>query len=270
MSGSIVIFEDARFRNMEPLTFLRPVYFLRPGIRPLYQKIIDELSGYKPYLFCRPEIESLTSELTDIPINTISDRHIDEIIFINGALRYNNEFIEALKRADSSVIINTPDDDIAALKVVGHLSDDLYQYLMNGDLQDFVDKFEPDAEKMKIELPFYNYLWDFIAAIDDEIKEDFTYFKEKDKARFSVPDHKKYHGVYFINTGNILLASDANILPGSVIDASHGPILIDSRARIEPPTYLIGPAYIGIDSILVGGRIEGSSIGEVCRVRSPR
>jgi len=266
MPGSLVIFEDARFRNFQPLTFLRPVCFLRAGVRPLYKKIIDEFDGYSPYIFCRPEIERLTSEQTDIPVNTMSDRHTDEVILINGALRFKSDLAEALKKADTSVIISTPDDDIAAMKIVGQLSDESYQFLMNGDLQGFIDKFEPDAETMKIDLPFYNYLWDFMAVIDDEIKDDFDFFQKTDVKNYSVINIDEFPGANFIDSDKILIAADVEILPGSVIDASHGPIVLDRGARIEPPTYLIGPAYVGPESILVGGRIEGSSIGPVCRV----
>jgi len=267
MPGSLVIFEDARFRNLQPMTFLRPVYFLRAGARPIYTKILDEFDGYSPYLFCRPEIERLTSELTDIPVNTVSDRHAEEIIFINGAVRINSDFADALKKARTSVIITTPDDDIAAMKIVGHLSDEYYQLLMNGDLQRFIDRFDSDAEKMKLEMPFYNYLWDFVAAIGDEIKDDFEFYSNRvNDKKYKAVDTDEFPGAYFIEPEKILVAADVEILPGTVIDASHGPVILDRGARIEPPTYLIGPAYIGSKSILVGGRIEGSSVGPVCRV----
>ena len=93
MAKCLVIFEDEKSGNFNPLALLRPVYFLRPGIRTLAEKILDDFDGYHPNFFCRPEIAAITSELTRIPVNNFEDKDFEEIIFINGRVRYNHEFI---------------------------------------------------------------------------------------------------------------------------------------------------------------------------------
>jgi hypothetical protein len=49
-------------------------------------------------------------------------------------------------------------------------------------------------------------------------------------------------------------------------DASAGPILVRRGATIQAFTRLVGPCVIGEDSIVLGGRVAASSIGEHCRV----
>jgi UDP-N-acetylglucosamine diphosphorylase/glucosamine-1-phosphate N-acetyltransferase len=57
------------------------------------------------------------------------------------------------------------------------------------------------------------------------------------------------------------------VQPFVCIDTTGGPVTIDEGAVVNPDTRIEGPAYIGRDTVLVGGKIrEGCSIGPVCRV----
>lgn len=272
MAKCLIIFEDEAYANFNPLALLRPVFMLRPGIRALAEKIIDCFDGYQPHYFCRPEIAELTSGNCRIPVNRFEDKGYDEYIFVNGRIRHNIEFVHALKAAGENVIL-TSGDDIAAFKLLGKLPDPEYNFLKQGDLSGFYGKFKERAETMNIELPMYGYIWDLVAAIDDEIKDDFNYFRRNSNGDGFLKDRdrtdnkgREFPGGDFINSGDIYIAADAEVLPGNVLDASKGPIFIGSRVRIEPHSYLVGPLYIGKESHVVGGKITGSSIGPVCRI----
>ncbi|MBN2226610.1 MAG: hypothetical protein JW763_04535 [candidate division Zixibacteria bacterium] len=266
MNTCLIVFEDARFGNFYPLTYLRPIYFLRPGMRNLCQKLIDSLPGCQPSLFCRPEIEDMTREQTEYPVNAFNGRHAAETYLINGALKPNPEFMAALKKADASAVISTPDGDIVAVKAVGQLTDSEFENLINGDLEGFINTVATRAERMTIDIPFYNYLWELMHDLPVQLQADFDYIRASRGDGYMTPDPDKYPGASFIKPEHILIAPDAEILPGTVLDASHGPILIERGGRIEPHTYVIGPLYLGEHSRLVGGKIEGSSIGPVCRI----
>ena len=56
------------------------------------------------------------------------------------------------------------------------------------------------------------------------------------------------------------------IAPGVVLDTRHGPIRLDDGVVVEPFTRLVGPAYVGHDTILLGGPFDAISIGPVCKV----
>jgi UDP-N-acetylglucosamine diphosphorylase/glucosamine-1-phosphate N-acetyltransferase len=58
----------------------------------------------------------------------------------------------------------------------------------------------------------------------------------------------------------------ARIEPMVLLDASGGPILVRRGSTINSFTRLVGPCMIGEESIVNGGRIAASSIGDRCRV----
>jgi UDP-N-acetylglucosamine diphosphorylase/glucosamine-1-phosphate N-acetyltransferase len=64
----------------------------------------------------------------------------------------------------------------------------------------------------------------------------------------------------------VRLGHDVWIEPGVVFDVTDGPIWLDDRVRVRAFTRLGGPAYIGRDSVLLGGPFTAVSIGPVCKV----
>jgi UDP-N-acetylglucosamine diphosphorylase / glucose-1-phosphate thymidylyltransferase / UDP-N-acetylgalactosamine diphosphorylase / glucosamine-1-phosphate N-acetyltransferase / galactosamine-1-phosphate N-acetyltransferase len=272
MNHALIIFEDEKYVDFYPLTHLRPTYFLRPGIRFLFEKYVDVFSDYRHFLFCRPELVDIVSSQTTIPINKFEVGEYEATIFVNGRVKYNPEFITALEQAGKNVILYSG-ENIAAFKKVGKLNDDENEILKEGDLARFLDKLTMNAQTMEIELPMYNHLWDLVNAIETEIEDDFEYFKGRSDATGFLKsgeelklEGKSIPGVELINPEKIRIAPSAELLPGIVLDATKGPIFIGDKARIEPLSYIIGPTYIGKETRVVGGKINGCSVGPVCRV----
>ncbi|MBU0983354.1 MAG: hypothetical protein KKA42_05760, partial [candidate division Zixibacteria bacterium] len=73
-------------------------------------------------------------------------------------------------------------------------------------------------------------------------------------------------GFRVVNPEQVFLGDGVDVLPGSVIDASHGPVYIGANTRIEAHVAIYGPCYIGPNSVIVAGKIAGSSIGHTSRV----
>ena len=268
MKKALIIFEDSDSHNLTPLTLLRPSYFLRPGIRFLYEKYLDNFNEYKPFLFCRSEIADLTSQMTTIPVNRFVDDDFEEIIFINGRVKENPEFMLALKKAARNVVLVSGDRTVA-FKILGKISKQDSDLLAAGELGGFLNRLRETAEELDVVVPMYQYLWEIVGDIKNEIRNDFDFFKEKNPGEGFLSEdfrNRSFQGVELINPKDIYISTDAQLLPGIVLDASRGPIFVGSRVRIEPHTYLVGPSYIGKESILVGGKITGCSIGPVCRV----
>ncbi len=272
MKKCLIIYEDDNAISFNPLTLLRPVYFLRPGIRCLYEKIVDSFPGYTPYLFCRPEIAALTEDTVNMPVNQFNETDVGEVAFINGRLKLQAGFAEAVMKAGENVILESG-GAIAAFKSVGSPTGEEMSLLREGDLAGFVNRFENKAQRMDVDLRLYNYLWDFVNDIEDSVVEDFEYFKTDADATGYLAgrdemkrEGREYAGVELLKPENIYISRDAEILPGTVLDARSGPIFIGSRVKVEPLTYVVGPAYVGKESLLVGGKISVVSIGPLCRV----
>jgi UDP-N-acetylglucosamine diphosphorylase/glucosamine-1-phosphate N-acetyltransferase len=66
--------------------------------------------------------------------------------------------------------------------------------------------------------------------------------------------------------GMLQLGDDVTIEPGVVFDFSDGPIRLDDRVVVRAFTRLSGPAYVGPDSVLLGGPYSHISVGPVCKV----
>src|SRR4029077_17186230 len=75
-------------------------------------------------------------------------------------------------------------------------------------------------------------------------------------------------GAHIVKPDAVHVARGARVMPGAVLNAELGPILIRETALIEPFVYVEGPAAIGEGTIIrSGARIRGgTSIGPVCKV----
>lgn len=271
MSKELFIFEDNQNVNFYPLTLLRPAYFLRPGIRYLFEVISNNFDGYNTNLYCRKNLDGLISKQTNNQVNRIDFSDADETVLVNGRLRPDKNLFEALKKADTDVLVLSKGELVGA-KIFGGLPADEIDLLVNTNIDGLIDSLKKRTAVMEIEIGFYNYLWDVVNDVERAIENDVTYLKKNPviSESFILGSSKDismaFPGVVFINGENIIISRDAQILPGAVLNGSDGPICIDSQVFIEPHTYLIGPVYVGPQSILVGGKITGCSIGPVCRV----
>lgn len=267
----LFIFEDEKYKDFYPITLLRPFYFLRPGIRPLYKVISNNFAGYNTNLFCREKLGGLISEQTEVPVNKSDFSNTAVTILINGRLRADPSLFLALQEADTDVLVLSKGELVGA-KIFGGLSSEEIDLLKKMDFDALIDKLKKRAKVMEIETSFYNYLWDVVNDIERAIDDDVAYLKKGPDFNDSfITGGSKdismaFPGVVFINGENIKISRDAQILPGAVLNGSDGPIYIDREVFIEPHTYLIGPVYVGPESRLVGGKITGCSIGPVCRV----
>ncbi len=117
-----------------------------------------------------------------------------------------------------------------------------------------------DAHTIAVEAQSITYLWDALSHNAGAIAHDAQFFSDTASA---LPE-----GVFCISQENIIIGSNVAIGPCTVIDASEGPVIIDSNARIMPHSTILGPCYIGGNAIIkVGAKIYGeTSIGEWCKV----
>jgi UDP-N-acetylglucosamine diphosphorylase / glucose-1-phosphate thymidylyltransferase / UDP-N-acetylgalactosamine diphosphorylase / glucosamine-1-phosphate N-acetyltransferase / galactosamine-1-phosphate N-acetyltransferase len=76
-----------------------------------------------------------------------------------------------------------------------------------------------------------------------------------------VPDHVARLGHHPVSLGR-----DVDVAPGVVLDTRHGAIRLEDGVVVRPFTYLVGPAWVGSGSTLLGGRFEAVSIGPHCKV----
>ncbi len=111
-----------------------------------------------------------------------------------------------------------------------------------------------------------NGLWDFINRVADQLVFDWSLSWSVAGARYARKQDVHASAV-LIEKERISTALGVTIGPHSVIDASEGPVILDTAAVVEPFTRLEGPAYVGPFTRLVGGKMSGGcAFGPACKL----
>jgi len=247
-----VIFDDYNKEQFLPMTYLRVTGDLRAGVLKLRQRI--------EYLL---EIEETSYIMEDYLSDLYRERHPDwsinnvakgEHIFVNSRAKLNLDNVkQILSLPINSKLIN---------------GNDLIAVHLSCDAQDIdYQKLEQLAEECQAietkSIPCWNYLWELMHENGELITFDFeNIFYEEDNYIETEP------GVTLLNPYNIWIGEGVEMKTGVVIDASHGPVVIDENAVIMHNSVLIGPIYIGKKTtIKVGAKIyPNTSIGPVCKI----
>jgi len=255
----ICIFEDIKYFDFYPLTYSRPVYDLVCGISSMKEKITRELYGHDISLHCRKYLEDLVKRQN--PGVSINSLNSDSYLFINGRAVFANGIPDYLTDKTQQDCIYKSKNKIVAVKISGSNLDKI-----KSDIGDFLD-FESlsNLPEKKMDVKLYNYLWEMISDNGKEIYRDIDYLRRS--GTFNIHP-EEYTGVHFINPDKIYIRQKVTIKPGVVIDASNGPVYIDSEAFIFPNAVIEGPAYIGNETRIKSGATiyENVSIGSVCKV----
>jgi UDP-N-acetylglucosamine diphosphorylase/glucosamine-1-phosphate N-acetyltransferase len=107
--------------------------------------------------------------------------------------------------------------------------------------------------------------WDIITMNGEQIVRDLPLLIRQ--AGWPTADERPpADAVVIHNPAQVYLHPDAKLEGPLVLDARDGPIVIDA-ARVEPFSYIQGPAAIGAGALIASARIRGeTTIGPVCRV----
>ncbi len=257
MRTSICIFEDEGYRNLLPLTYLRPSYDLRCGILTLREKIVLRMPNRNIFLHSRKYLEACLKER--YPRTPVNEYKEDNIVFINGRLIFDNQLVAQVKRMEQNSAL-VCDDTV----VLANISVEDIKKLF--DEENDLPQFEKikKLKKNDFDARLIKYPWELVNLNGDEIKNDYEFMVKKSPKINS----KKIRNVEFNEKENVYLAANAEIDPFVFLDASEGPIYIDNKAHVMSHSIIQGPVFIGEDSIIKSHSsiYHNTSIGEVCKV----
>ncbi len=246
----VIIFDDHKWKNFFPITSTRSTGDLRTGILKQRQKITAMLGE---------EINRVVIDESLVPL--YRERHEDweinvfetgEYTMVNSRFRMDDDILDLIENLPANTKLTCPDGVVAAKCKLSRGE------VTMADL-DFADLQDKQIEERCL----WNYLWEIILANGDNITEDYERFLHDDVTFCEVEP-----GVTTLNPYRIWLGEDAKIMPGVVIDATEGPVVIDEGAIIHPNAVLTGPLYVGKNSqIKAVARVgEGTSLGPVCKI----
>jgi UDP-N-acetylglucosamine diphosphorylase/glucosamine-1-phosphate N-acetyltransferase len=117
------------------------------------------------------------------------------------------------------------------------------------------------ADAVEIRGRVLERVWELVSGNPEQIGVDVAALHPTPSAPRLAP------GVHHWGDHAVVLGEGAVVEPGAVLDSSEGPIWLDRGATVRAFTRLSGPAYIGPDSVVLGGPVAAVSLGPVCRVR---
>ncbi len=249
----LIIVEDNRYDNLYPLTYMRPAFELRCGATTLAEKIRHAAAAESVAYVVRDWLRDAYTEKIDAPVNDMSQLE-GEVLFVNGRLLVDGT-------CDLAAI--GPDEVLRAdnTLIAARITADTLARAKAETIEATFEALQPHVAVREVEATVIDYPWLLIYHNARMIASDFE--------RLYTPGvHADVPALScVVGEENVYIAASAKIDPLVVIDASDGPVIIEDDVLIKPHTRVDGPAYIGPDCQLVGGKIrEGCSFGPVCRV----
>lgn len=272
---AVVIFEDVKWSNFKPLTWMRPVCLLRTGIFPLWEKVVRACKNltdqdFEVHIHTRsylaPTLRNYLKE-KGVFVNEVERIEGKSVLFVNGRLLVTPELAREAKAIEKGVAY-TKDGELVAVYLGEAAAAAVLPALRKGepltneDLQMFLD-----VATMKREVPqatLLRYPWQLIDHNAELISAEFPIATEGKESEGKLEQGAIIYGG---DASRVYLGKGALVHPTVVLDVTNGPIFIGDNTIVYPPTRIEGPTYIGKGTWIVGGKIrEGSNIGDVCRV----
>lgn len=249
----IFILEDTKVDQLYPLTYYRPPFLLRCGAGDLLDRMM---------LFIQRPIAGLVVRDTMAPRVRMATK-----LRVNGPLRAKHGAIFISARYLMTKPFPEPPPDTAGL--VGHdiawihLSPknlaglDMRNIVRTKTLTDVLPRVRVSAAEAEL----IEYPWDLLRHNAQALRDDFS---RRTPGVASTP----MPGSHLLSPENMCIDKDVVIGPGVVLDARHGPIMIESRTEIHANSVITGPVAIGAQSIIRAGTCirENTSIGPNCRI----
>jgi carbonic anhydrase/acetyltransferase-like protein (isoleucine patch superfamily) len=263
----LVLYEDSGYKRLWPLTAARPTCALRLGARALWERHRDACTPARIVLDpgpgrtsddARRAVLAGFAEEIDAEVGFEAATPSGPILWWNGSTtppRMPLEDAPALLEGAAGVRFLGP-----GRRVIGMLH--LPGVETPAELRAllFAESPLPDGwREREVEVSWVRDLWDLVRALPEELALDAAALVAARGA------WSPSAGVQVLG-GSIAVAASAHVAPGAVLDARAGAIVIDDGALVEPFTYLVGPAYVGRGTQLLGGRIACVTLGPECRV----
>lgn len=264
MVDYVLISEPENYNDFYPFSALHCIWEIRCGILRLFEKIEEEFQN-------------------SIIIYTGREKHLDS--FFKRENKTNNKFANGNALIfNASLVINEKilfefdkiinSNKNKSIKFV--LENNALAYYLTSDDFNKYQKFNFQFFPKELEFDFdvyesknlnnLDYLWDSIFLNGDAIRNDCKYYFPNAKTQNNTINGK--NGVVLLNSDDIYIADNVTIKANVVLDASNGPIIIDSKVEIMPFSTIIGPCYIGKNCIIkVGAKIyQDCSFGQFCKI----
>ena len=252
----LVVFEGSYWTSFAPLSLSRPVFSLVSGRSTLLEKQIRHVQPKRLSIWVRPEMEQHVRQrivpTIKIPVSINEPLDDEPAIILSGRTLIHRRY-----RVPENYGVAFDEGPVireAYVKMPG---------LSPEDIRQRNDKWKQviDLARMEPQALIVQSVWDLINWNEESLIEDSTFLKGKPKPKVAGP-------FYFVNDDDIWLGDEVDLKPGCVLDASHGPIVIEEHVTIGSNAVIEGPCFIGrYSQIKALAHIRScTSIGMMCRI----
>lgn len=253
----VCLFEDAGYRNLLPLVYTKAVYELRCGVFTLAGRLLSLYPELGGCLHCREYLLPAVAKRLNLP--PLHPSGEEPILFLNGRL-IPPRGLPQLISPQGVEAIYLCGKTVAGARLRGSRGDRFISWLKKGG--EGLPELIGDLPTHQMEVETIGYPWDLVTHNGDLIREDFLALGKGGTIEGEVDSLVKLS-----SEDKVYLGPKSRVEPFCSLDASQGPIYIDQGAIISSHSRVEGPAYIGEETIITGGKIrEGCSIGPGCRV----
>ena len=234
---NVILFDDATWKTLLPLTYTRPVAEIRIGILKISEKWTKIFSANVSFL-----TQDYLRELFPAVLS-------DDNYFINGSLLPSTELIAEIKSLQMGERLVQGDLILAIRSNQNHLPIE-------------INKIEKSIEReVKSNFERIIYPWDIFSKNEKQLVDDFELLT---KGRKSQPISSTNQTLF---PERIFLEEGAKV-ECAILNASGGPIYIAKDAEVMEGAMIRGPFALGEHSqVKMGAKIYGATtVGPHCKV----
>ena len=241
----LYLYDDTVARTFEPFALTRPAGELRAGaalVRERWARALGvQAAGFvgAPHLAGFAEFDAPPAAAGALPAR---------------AVVANARCVVALADADPDADVWTVGGQVAAVRLREPLS---VARLADGTL-DLATLAGPGAGVVTLDGWWLGAVWDLVGQLQQHLMADV--------AALGPTLDCVDHAATVIGRHPVYVERGATVEPHVVFDTTAGPVLLRQGAAVQAFTRVVGPCYVGRDSLVVSDRVSGCAIGDVCRV----
>jgi len=271
---NLCLFEDDAVNHLRPLIDTRPVWDLRLALRSPRDTAVEAFQPDRVSLHCRALVRDVTDFHTRPPVvTTVPD---GDVLFVNG--RFVAAEGDAVTMIRDSITDGAPpttfvDGDTVLAAWVPDAASRLPEDLLEADAVPTDALSTGRVVDLAIEqdrVPVIERPADLIGSLPEALTRDIA----ARRGRYNILDDiysrrnaAVHESVVAVRPEDIVLEEGVTIQPGTIVNASEGPIYIDRNATIAEQAVVRGPCYVGAQSqIKVGANVHTSAFGTYCKV----
>lgn len=244
-----ILFDDGK-GILSPLNDLRPTYAIRTGAMTISERLTRAFDLEPIGVVVPQAMVELTGELTNLPVNQPPEEGDDEVLLINARCPLPVRAIGEI--SVGQVIVEEGTQDMIAVR------------LTRSGVRELLSGNQPEMTPIAIEgKHLMRRPWDWRQFRDASLEFDLQVIGQ----RMAKVDEQPI-GVTIIGDEGVAISREAQVMPGVILNAIAGPIVIEENATIRPGAIITGPAYIGPGTtVLEQANIKpNTAIGPVCKV----